>query len=124
VTSEDNFVVRGQNGGRGQQEEGDAVHRTAMLSNGTYRRPIPFPGSQLEGQVPGLADQVVAERAMRFFIYTLEARISIDVRGGLKVLLGPQGNLAITGLACEADTLVDEALAETQAARGGLDEQQ
>lgn len=94
------------------------------------------PGAATVGVVPGsgtrrlqvarqhLADEVLAKAVMRLFLDQLETRLVVDAARIGEDAVGPQHHARITRLAAEAQALVDQAAADAQAARAGIDIQQ
>lgn len=66
----------------------------------------------------------MSEAVVRLFADELESSLQIDAVGGGENALRPESDLAIAGGARELNALVDEGLAESEAARGGFDEEQ
>src|ERR1700733_10651179 len=79
-------------------------------------------GSQF--QLPRLADQALAETAVRFAANQHESRVLINPAGGDQDALGPQRDLAIAALPRERQAFGDQPLAESRAAPGRIDQQQ
>src|SRR5439155_2578364 len=78
----------------------------------------------LQSQIPGLADEVLAEAVMRFRAGQPKAGRLIDVTRRDQDALGPQRDLLITRLPREADAFGDEPRPDAEAARRWLDQQQ
>ena len=68
-----------------------------------------------------MAHEVFAEAVVGFFADEAKAGGLIEAMGGGEDALGPEGDALVSGGAGEADTLVDEAGADAEAAGGGID---
>ncbi len=76
-----------------------------------------------EIELPRLADEVVAEAVMRFFLGQLEPGALINVTRGVKHVVGPEHQLRVAGLTGKVDTLLDELCPEAEPACLRLDQQ-
>src|SRR5689334_3291747 len=75
-------------------------------------------------KLPEFTDYRHAELAVRFALHEPEPQLRIDRARSREVRMRPEHELAVALLPREIDALLDEALAESLAARGGLDQQQ
>lgn len=76
-----------------------------------------------EPQVPGLADELVAEAVVWLVVDEPESRSLAEVASGVKDVAGPEGNPFVAGRSGEADALVDRPRANAQPTGGRLDQQ-
>src|SRR5712691_4937370 len=79
---------------------------------------------QSQCELPGLAHQIATELAVALACDQLEASVLVDAARGGKNAVGPERDLAVARGAGEADALVDEASANAEATRLGIDEQE
>ena len=89
---------------------------TPLLAKGSK-----CPASRIQLEAPVLADEVLAERVVGLFRDQFEAGRLVDAAGRGEDVVGPQGQLAVAVGAGETNTLVDEPVADAEAARRGLD---
>ena len=61
---------------------------------------------------------------MRLFAHQAEAGLLVDAPRGMQHVVGPQRELTVADLACEAHAFLHEALADAEPPRPGLDEEQ
>src|SRR5262245_13271829 len=93
-------------------------YTSCQTGSATRRSP---PGRTLQLELPGLADQAVAEAVVRLLGHQAVAGRFVDVARGLQAAVRPQHDLPVALLAREALAFVDEALADPEPAGGGLD---
>src|SRR5258708_39806172 len=75
-------------------------------------------------QRPGFGDKTFSSPAIVFlFLDELETCFFVKMACGREFALCPKDDLFVSGLAGEADTLVDQPLADGHASGGGLDRQ-
>src|SRR5262249_33678342 len=97
--------------------------RRSLARRPAARRPAARrPRSQLE--LPELADEVVPEAPVPLLVDEAEPSALLDRAGGVKDVVGPEDDLAAAGAAGEGDAFLDEALADAEAARLGIDDQE
>src|SRR5262245_63430650 len=77
-----------------------------------------------ELQLPRLADELFSEGVVRLVLDELEAHALVDAAGGGEHPLGPERDLAVARLACKAQSFLDQAGADAEAARLGLDQEE
>src|SRR5438309_5865454 len=75
-------------------------------------------------QFPGLADQALAETAVRLGGDQHESGILIDRARRHENALGPQRDLAVTASPRKRDAFTDQPSAQSLSASGGIDQQQ
>lgn len=66
----------------------------------------------------------MSEAVVRLLVDERESGLLVDVVGGGENALRPEGDFAVAGGAGELDALIDEDLAQAEATRGGLYEQE
>src|SRR5450631_2480964 len=81
----------------------------------------PGGGGGIEGQFPGLGDQLPAETAMRLGSTARKSRAFVDPPCGEQLTLRPQCDFAIARTPCEAYAFVDQTCAESESTRRWLD---
>ena len=62
----------------------------------------------MQRELPGLADEVVAEAVVRLGVRQYIAGLAVDRARGEQVAVGPEHDLAVAGVACETRAGVDE----------------
>src|SRR5215211_7387624 len=77
----------------------------------------------LQLQLPVLADEVLAEAVMLFFLYHLEPFLLVDAPGGVEHAVGPERELFVAAAPGETDALLDEVGAQAQATGLWLDQE-
>src|SRR4029079_2100693 len=110
---------------------GNREIRTALNSMdvGGNRQAPGYPGQANQAsvdrqiQLPGLFDQVLAERGVLALLGEAKAERLVNVARSIENAVGPQHHPAIALRAREADAFADELLAEPHAARRRLDQQ-
>src|SRR5437016_12913669 len=75
------------------------------------------PPSQL--QIPRLADQIVPEAPVALLADEAKARFLVDAPRGPQHAVGPERDLPVAGLSCEAHALIHEPSADPEPARLG-----
>src|SRR4051812_47286894 len=93
-----------------------------MIASGAHARAIRSSASQLA--LERLPHERMPEAAVRFFLRESESARLVDGTGGVEPTVGPQHDAPVAGGAGEREAFVDEPLAEAEAARGRLDQQQ
>src|SRR3546814_6493506 len=106
----------------------DVCSSDLVTRGGRLRPPRPLArlrriGEGREVQIPGLADQIVAEAVMALLVDQHEARLLVDAPRGVEHVVGPERDLPVAGAAREADALLDQPPADAEPARGRSSEE-